>query len=144
MTKYLFRKIGSRTIVSLLSICTVVAYPMAAQQNQPLLQITSPIAGEIVSHGQAITVVANPAPGMRFTQVFAAAEQPIGFSSVATSSPFQMTLAIPSEIDPGPYHITALGTAGFGSLAESNPVTVYVERSDIPSSLASQMPKLLF
>ncbi len=144
MIQQFLRTLGIRTVISLLGIGLGTTQWAATQQNQPLLQITSPPDGTIVSPGQTVTVAVTPASGIVFTQIIAAAENPIGFSSVATSSPFQMYLTIPSSITPGIYHITALGSTGLGSPVESASVAVDVERPDTPSLLTSQVPKITF
>jgi hypothetical protein len=112
-----------------------------AQQNQPLLQITSPGDGTIVNPGQTLVVIATPAPGVTFTHVVAAAEEPIGFSSVAAGAPFKMSVTIPTDARIGPYHLTALGITG-QSLVESDPIMIDVERPDAPQTLAAQ-PSLI-
>src|SRR5256885_1569179 len=68
-----------------------------AQQNQPLLRITSPVDGTVVNRGQTITVVATPLPGINFSKVIIIGEGPIGFSQILTTPPFQFSVTIPPD-----------------------------------------------
>src|SRR5438105_15608022 len=79
-----------------------------AQQNQPLLQITSPPDGTVVAPGQTVTVVVTPAAGITFSEVTILGEDPLGFSQVTTTPPFEFSLNIPPHIRAGKYLLTAL------------------------------------
>lgn len=102
-----------------------------------VLQITAPANGAIFSPGQSINVVAIPMSGTSFTHVVAIGESPIGFSEIATGSPFQFSLSIPSSIAVGRYRLIAVGLAGAPQEIYSDPITIDVERGDVPSKLTA-------
>ncbi|HZE80982.1 MAG TPA: IPT/TIG domain-containing protein [Candidatus Polarisedimenticolia bacterium] len=115
-----------------------------AQQNQPLLQISSPVDGTIVNPGQAVTVlVASPA-GVSFSNVTVVGADPIGISDLATSVPAQFSINIPSNIECGRHILTALGVTASGSLVQSATINLDVERPDMPVSLSSQFQSHTF
>src|SRR5207247_5624535 len=88
------RRILAMLIVGVIAMLTTGRLGLA-QQNRPLLHITSPANGAIVHPGQTVTVLIAPETGAFFTHVIAAAEDPIGYSSVADRVPFEVSLHIP-------------------------------------------------
>lgn len=123
--------------VAIASVC-------AAQQNPPLLQITSPIDGTIVNPGQVVTVSVTSPASASFSGLAVIGEKPIGFSNVQTSVPAQFSLTIPTDINCGPHALTAVGTTTSGQNAGSTPVQVDVERPDMPTAINPQIPQLSF
>src|ERR1700722_14430132 len=108
------------------------------------LQITSPTSGSIVSPGQPMSVsVVSPA-NISFTQVAIIGEDPIGFSSIATQLPAQLSMSVPAVIACGSYMLTAFGTTGTGPSSQSATILVDVERSDLPLSLSAQQAGFTF
>src|SRR5712691_8422486 len=85
-----------RTIQGFLGILAAIAMtcwrPALAQQNAQLLHIASPADGSLISPGQTISVSVTSPAGIPVTQVFVVGENPIGFSSIASSIPSQFTL----------------------------------------------------
>lgn len=104
---------------------------------QPTLRITSPPEGAIVNAGQVLTVTVEASPTDAFKEVVVIGHDPIGFSQVLDQPPYKFTLPIPLQITPrrGGYMITADGTLAPGQGARSVPVSIHVERADIPITL---------
>ncbi|HEV3481492.1 MAG TPA: Ig-like domain repeat protein [Candidatus Acidoferrales bacterium] len=128
-----------------ISVLLAVVGVCAAQQGQPSLQITSPADGTIVSPGQTITVAVSSPENASFAHVVVIGEDPIGFSSMATSAPAQLSVTIPSDINScRPYALTAVGSTSSGQTGGSDPISIDVERSDMPTSLSAPMPSITF
>ena len=115
-----------------------------AQQSPPQLQITSPAAGTIVNPGQTISVSVLSPAGTSFSKVAVAGQDPLGSSSIATSVPSQFSISVPTNISPGTYMLTALGTTTAGKFVQSATILVDVERLDMPTSISADPPQVLF
>jgi hypothetical protein len=115
-----------------------------AQQDQPLLQIASPPDGTVVFPGQTLTVVVSPLRGVTFRQIVIIGQDPIGFSEVTSGPPLQTLVTIPQNTTPGRYLLTASGVMRQGQGAESDPITLLVERAEIPVGLSADPLKLVF
>lgn len=124
------------------SLIVILGTLSAAQQNQPLLQITSPNDGTVVNPGQTMTVVVSSPAGVSFNSVVLRGEDPIGFSNAATAVPATFSITIPAEIDCRKYSLRALGATAAGDVADSDFIDLDVERADMPLSLSSQFPSL--
>ena len=111
-------------------------------QSSPSLQIVSPSTGVLVAPGQSVSIAV--AASGTFSQVGIVADDPIGFSGLATAAPYQFSMPIPAGTPVGPYHFTAVGYAGQSALVESAPITVYVERPDNPTALTVDPAAILF
>src|SRR6185312_1467401 len=120
-------------------IVACLASPLAAQT----LRIDAPAGGSVAAPGQTVTVSVT-ASGATFSQVGIVAENPIDFSNLLTAPPYQFQIVIPTTTPAGTYHLTALGTAGQGSLVESQPVTIYVEPAANPVGISIQPVSLIF
>lgn len=103
---------------------------------QPTLQITSPADGTLVSPGQTITFTVS-ASGV-FTQVALIGEDPIGFSEALSAPPYEFTLAIPSDIRPDRYAVTAAGAYAPGQSVTSLPILLVVEPATNPQSVRTE------
>jgi hypothetical protein len=129
--------------VSLIASLVVILGTLGgAQQNQPLLQITSPANGAVVGPGQTVSVVVSSPAGVSFSSVLLRGEDPIGFSDAASALPATFSITIPAEIDCRPYSLRALGITVAGNAADSDFIDLDVERADMPISLSSQFPGL--
>lgn len=115
-----------------------------AQQNQPLLQITSPADSTIVNPGQALSVVVTSPANASFSQVGVIGEDPIGFGSTSTSVPATLSISIPASIACGKFMVTAIGAMTSGQAARSATILVDVERVDMPTAINPQIPSLSF
>lgn len=136
----LFAKIFAATAVMLV----VVALTSWAQQNPSLLQITAPTAGTIVNPGQTISVTVTSPANASVSSVGVIGQDPIGFSSPATSVPAQFSITIPTSIACRKFMLTAVGATSSGQSAESATILIDVERPDIPTALNPQIPSLSF
>ena len=109
--------------------------------GQPSLQITSPADGTVVNPGQplAVTVAAS---GADFEMVVVVGQDPIGSAQVLSAPPYEFSIEIPSGISLRRYTLTAEGTVGPGQGADSDPISIDIERSDTPDSVTVS-PSLL-
>jgi hypothetical protein len=98
------------------------------------LQIASPADGTTVNPGQSIAVTVN-ASGT-FQQVMILGSHPIGITAPLSTPPYQFTVQIPTDIEPGLYSLTADGFTKPGNAVYSNPININVERPDAPVSLS--------
>jgi hypothetical protein len=125
----------------LIAVGTLLSSSSGAQQ--PLLRITAPTDGTVVTPGQTVTVIATAAQGITFSKVLIIGEDPIGFSNIQTNPPFQFLVPVPQDISPGRYYLTASGVIVPGRGAESDPVALVVERTDSPIKMTVQPPKII-
>lgn len=109
----------------------------SAQQRQLGLQITSPSDNTVVNPGQPVSITVVSVDNLSIQRVFVTGQIPIGSTTTATSIPAQLSLTIPQQIALGRYLLTAWGATTGGQLINSAPVTVDVERSDLPTRLSS-------
>ena len=118
----------------------------ALHAGQGRLQIESPADGTVVHPGETIKVRVTSSTDRTWSSLFMLS--PIsGFpTTVATQSvPAELAVTIPSDVDKaGQYPFTAMGTTTSGELVESYPITLDVERADMPVSLWSQFEHLFF
>lgn len=61
-------------------------------------------------------------------------------TDVQTSFPATFFVTIPTNINCGPHMLTAMGATSSGQTAQSAPVSIDVERPDMPTALSAQMP----
>jgi Big-like domain-containing protein len=116
----------------------------AAAQSSPSLQITSPSIGAVVNPGQTISVTVTSPAGTSFAQVGVVGEDPIGFSSIATSVPAQFSITIPTDIACRPFMLTAVGTTSSGQSVQSATILIDLERPDLPTALSAQILGIKF
>lgn len=133
-------------VVKALAIIAVLAVGVVAwaQQNQPLLQVTSPPDGMIVNPGQTLPVAVTSPANASFSQVGVIGEDPIGFGSTSTSVPATLSLSIPASIACGKFMVTAIGAMASGQAAQSPTILIDVERADMPTAINPQIPQLSF
>jgi Big-like domain-containing protein/VCBS repeat protein len=140
-------RIEKRTYISLLLLGAFAVIGPGrqglAQAPQPALEITAPATGTVVVPGQTLSVTVASSGGT-FSQVGLVAEYPIGFSNLLTAPPFQYSITVPANAAVGTYHLTAVGATGQSSLIESQPVTIYVERSEAPVAISVQPSTIVF
>lgn len=121
-------------------------------QPMPTVRITSPVNRTVVHPGESLKVMVEPSPADAFAGIGVIGVYPIGDSSVVTAPPFECTVAIPSDIRPGVYAITAAGMLGpgqksgreaqWGRGVPSAPITLLVERADQPVRLEVYPPTM--
>ena len=137
--------ISLRAAVLALATPALAAFSLAlAGQTLPALQITSPLDGTVVTPGQTISVSVTSLVNISFKQVFVIAEQPLPTSTIASSAPAQFSLLIPQDARPGKYLLTAWGTTTGNQTQGSAPVTIDVERADLPTKLTASKSRIGF
>src|ERR1035438_599848 len=101
------------SIASLIAVLVVAVHPVVghAQQSSPSLAITSPASGTLVPSGQSLSISVSSSGGP-FTAVQVIGENS-GSSSVLANSPYNFSLAIPSQTV-GLKKITAVGITAAG------------------------------
>jgi hypothetical protein len=114
------------------------------QVGRPVLQITSPANRSIVNPGRAVSVSVTSPANASFAQVAVIGEDPIGFSSIQTSVPAMFSFTIPTDLACREYALTALGITASGQTVESNPLTIDIERPDLPVSISVQTQNIIF
>lgn len=118
--------------------------PAWAQQSPPLLEITSPTGGTVVTPGQTISVTVTSPASVSFQLVGFSAQNPLpSASSLATAVPAQFSLTVPANTQPGKYMLTADGVTASGQDAHSDTILIDVERADLPTALRTVMPGTL-
>ena len=129
---------------SLSSFLAAVVLAMGlGAQSQPSLQITSPSSGTIVNPGQTFTVSITSSGTTTFQSLFTIAKYPIGISTNATSTPAQVSVAIPLDIDCGIYSLMAEGIITPGQIVYSPSISIDVERPDLPTKLTASPRSLI-
>jgi hypothetical protein len=115
--------------------------PAALLQAQTSLQITSPANGSVIQPGAAVATTLQ-ASGATFTEVGIIGQGPLGVCDLVTGPPFQCSMQVPSDISLGTYAIAAVGVDTSGNETDSAPITVDVERSDMPLSVTTDVPQI--
>jgi len=128
---------------NLVLIAALSAIPSRAQQD--LIRILSPAADTVVRPGQTMTI--SVAADTSIEKLVLIGQRPLGVGQVVSqpqpaiatrgqgeSRPVRFLLTIPTQIQPGTYRLTAMGTTSGGDL-ESQAITLDVERSDEPERI---------
>lgn len=124
---------------------TLLAFSLRlAGQTQSALQITSPPDESVVKPGQTVTVSVKSPTNITFKQVFVIGEQPLPTTTIATSAPAEFSILIPAGTRPGRYLLTAWGTTTANQMQGSAPITIDVERADLPTSLSANRTRISF
>ena len=135
----------AKTVLAAAILASPCGMCLAEPQNQPALQITSPTNNAVVNPGQTVSVGVTSPNNTPFTQVFVITDRPMNTTATAASVPAQLSLAIPQKIALGKHLLTAVGkpTSG-GQLQYSAPITIDVERTDLPTRLRADPNQILF
>ncbi len=119
--------------------------PVTSFAQQSLLRILPPASGLVARPGQAVmfTVSANSA----VQKLVLIGQHPLGMARLTSDGtagmvahgqgegrPLQFLLTIPNAIQPGTYHVTAVGRTSDGVVV-SNALALDVERSDEPTRM---------
>lgn len=131
----LLNKHSSSILIVLLGLLSPFSYT-----QQPLLQITSPTTGALVTEGTILTVTVSADSSVQIIGVLTDGPFP---DLQAGSSSNQFLQAIPTTIRPGVYHLTAIGANSTGDV-ESDPVAIDVERQFFPNSIVTAPSVLSF
>ncbi|MGA3019850.1 MAG: Ig-like domain-containing protein [Bryobacteraceae bacterium] len=107
------------------------------------VQITSPQDGSVVSSGQTLTVTVTADPSA-VQGVAVLGQSPLGSAPLLTAPPYQFNIDIPSDITSGIYSLTAIGIPQSGTNPIMSPITIDIERSDMPVQVWSELSSILF
>ena len=107
------------------------------------LAITSPLDGAVVEAGQTLTVMVASPENVQFALVGVMGEDPIGMSDVATSVPAQFSFAIPLNMAPRKYLLSAEATTASGQQGSAT-ILIDVERPDLPLGISTPLPQIVF
>lgn len=102
----------------------------------PQISIIEPKSGTIVHPGDTVRVRVSTS-GAIFLAMMIEPETPIGGDS-AWLPPYRFRIHIPPRLAPGIYWLTASGTTIPGHGAESEAVSLDVERPDLPIALSTE------
>lgn len=133
-------KMSLRTLV----VCLAASLICSAQQSSAQLQITSPTDGTFLAPGQSLSISVISLTNTPVVNVSVFGEDPVGTTTLANSLPAQFSLAIPQDIAPRKYALTAVAGTSGGQVLYSDPVTIDVERPDMPTRLASLRQRITF
>lgn len=127
-----------RLLVLVLVLVALAVYGAAPGRlpAQAVLQITSPTNGAIVNPGQTMVVDVS-ASGVVLAAARITAQDPIKSGQVLIAPPYQFAITIPTKIRPGPYSLVAEGSSVSSAVPSSDPVSIDVERTDTPQSIAA-------
>lgn len=114
------------------------------QQSQLGLQITSPTNNTIVAPGQPLSITVVAINNTQVAQFSVVGEDPLGTTAIANSVPAQLALTIPNQISLRKYSLTAWGASTGGQLINSAPVSIDVERPDLPARLTADPGRFIF
>jgi len=115
----------------------------AGQGSPPLLAITSPTSGTVVSPGQTITVSVESPANTPFAIVGLLGGD-LGFLGAVRSVPAQFSVTIPADIAAArTYLLTANGRTVTGQNASATTL-IDVERPDLPASISAQLSQIIF
>jgi hypothetical protein len=133
-----------RLLTTLSLLGTIALVTLSAAQSPAALIIVSPNAGRTIQPGQAVTISVHVPSGTYPYGVGIVGQDPLGFAgpSPVVGSTVAFTLTVPAYTPPGPYEITAAAADSIGALVSSNPITLDVERADIPTALLVDPPSV--
>jgi hypothetical protein len=129
---------------NVLLACVIAVLLFTAQQSFAQLQITSPTEGTNLSPGQSLSISVISLTNTPVVNVSVFGEDPIGTTTLANSLPAQFSLAIPQDIAPRKYALTAVAGTNNGQVLYSDPVIIDVERTDLPTRLTCDPDSISF
>ena len=133
-----------RVAGSLILAAVMVAASARAQQTR--VHFVSPAAGTVVHPGQTVTIAV--AADSSVAKLALLGQHPLPVSQVVApglgvAQPFEFQLKIPSDIRPGPYRVTAIGSlAGGEPVSES--LVLNVEKAEEPTRIWAKPSTILF
>jgi uncharacterized protein YjdB len=129
------------TATAVLEVLPAVCFS-EPQQAQAGLQITAPANNAVVSPGQSISISVIALNNNSFTSVGVIGD--IGATTLANSTPAQLSLAIPSKTSLGIHTLTAVGTTSTNQVLYSGPINIDVEKLDLPTRLRADPNRVTF
>ena len=136
------RHIRLLTSISLLG--TIFWVTVSSAQPPAAMIIVSPSAGSMIQPGQALTISVHVASGTYPKGVAVIGQDPLGSSGLSpvVGSAASFTLSVPASTSPGLYKITAVSVDSSGAMVSSEPVTIDVERADVPTRINVHPPSV--
>jgi centrosomal CEP192-like protein/Big-like domain-containing protein len=133
------------TLLLLITIETLVGTRTGNAQTQPMLQITSPAEGSVVNPGQSISVNVISLTKASFAIVTIIGQDPLPMMvGNANTLPAHFSLTVPKEIALRKYALTAMGATTDRQIVYSDPITIEVDRPDLPTQLRVEPDRLFF
>ena len=121
-----------------------VAASASAQQTQ--VHIVSPAAGAVVQPGQTVTISVVADSSVEKLALLGQHPLPLGqvvAPGLGATRPFEFQVRIPTDIRPGPYRVTAIGSlAGGETVSES--LVLDVEKAEEPTRIWAKPSTILF
>jgi hypothetical protein len=136
--KLILRSIGKLGLASVI-LCTA---SISSAQDAASLRISHPADGAVVKPGENVPVTVTSSGMATFKTVGILGE--LGVVGVETSTPAQLLLNVPADTACRKYGFSAMGITTSGKEIDSTPIQIDVERSDLPTSLATDLPTLIF
>jgi Bacterial Ig-like domain (group 2) len=150
MNRNKFDCFGLATLLVLTTALLTV--PSFAQES--LLRILSPASGLVVRPGQTVTISVSANSSVQ--KLVLTGQNPLGMAHPVSGGaaglvaqgqgeghPLQFSLTIPTVIQPGTYHVTAVGRTA-GDTVESNTLALDVERPDAPTRIWAEPSVIQF
>jgi hypothetical protein len=111
---------------------------LSLAQSPASLTIVSPSAAGAIQAGKALEISVQVAAGKFPNGVAIIGQDPLGATgpNAVVGSTVSFTITPSADTPPGPYEITAVGIDSTGTFASSKPLTVDVERADIPATVS--------
>jgi len=135
---------AARMVGILVLAAGLVAASASAQQTP--IHFVSPAGGTVVHPGQSVTIAV--AADSSVEKLALLGQHPLPVSQVVApglgvASPFEFRVAIPANIRPGHYRVTAIGTlAGGETVAER--LVLDVEKTEEPARIWAEPSSILF
>lgn len=105
---------------------------------QPSLTITSPASGSTVNTGDTVKISVQATGASQFTRgVVCIGGRGLGATVIDKTPPYNFSLAVPSDLAPGDYNLTALGYGAATNPLATASITLQVES---PSALLTLIP----
>jgi len=117
----------------------------SAAAPAPLI-ITAPLDGASVTAGQPLEIVVAVKSGAYPHGIAIIGHDPLGASDLQAvdGSTVHFTMRVPARTPPGSYAITAVAPDSSGMVVTSTPVSVLVERADVPTALTMDPRGIVF
>ena len=136
-------KLILRSVVTLGLTAVMFCTPSTSSaQDAPSLRISWPTDGAVVRPGENVAVTITSSGKATFKIVGILGE--LGVVGAETSTPAQLLLKVPVDTACRKYGFSATGMTTSGEAVDSTPIQIDVERPDLPTSLSTDLPTLIF
>ncbi len=132
-------------VVGILILAAELVTASARAQQTPV-HFVSPAAGTVVQPGQTVTIAVAVDPSVQKLALLG--QHPLPLSQVVApglgvAQPFEFQVRIPTDIRPGPYHVTAIGTLAGGETVKES-LALDVEKAEEPTRIWTKPATILF